>query len=108
MAKISIDSLVEFGDTSVRKTLADIPELQMNLVTLPEGQSLPAHNANSNVRLLVLRGELAVDLDGEIVKLGAHEMADAAIGTPMHIMNRSASPTAFLVIKTPNPDEPTR
>ena len=108
MPKISIDSLIEFGAAFTKKTLADIPELQMNLVTLPAGQSLPAHNANSNVRLLVLRGELAVDLDGEIVKLGAHEMADAGIGTPMHIMNRSATPTAFLVIKTPNPEQPTR
>jgi len=104
MPKISIDSQTEFGDTFVRKNLADIPELQMNLVTLASGQSLPAHNANSNVRLLVLQGELTVDLAGEIVKLGAHEMADASIGTPMHIMNPSAVNTAFLVIKTPNPE----
>ena len=103
MAKISLDSLIEFGDTFVRKNLADIPELELNLVALPAGQSLPAHNANSNVRLLVLQGELTVDLNGEIVKLGAHEMADASVGTPMHIMNPSAVDTAFLVIKTPNP-----
>lgn len=103
MAKISIDSQIEFGETFIRRNLADIPELQMNLVTLPPEQSLPAHNANSNVRLLVLQGELMVDLGGEIVTLGAHEMADASIGTPMQIMNHSAVNTAFLVIKTPNP-----
>ncbi len=37
MAKISIDSLIEFGDTFVRKNLADIPELELNLVTLARG-----------------------------------------------------------------------
>lgn len=104
MAKISIDSQIEFGETFVRKNLANIPELQMNLVTLPAGQSLPAHNANSNVRLLVLQGELTVDLNGAIVKLKVHEMADAVTGTPMEIMNQSANNTAFLVIKTPNPE----
>lgn len=103
MPKISIDSLIEFGDAFIRKNLADIPELELNLVTLPTGQSLPAHNANSNVRLLVLQGELTVDLAGETVTLAPHEMADALIGTPMRIMNQSAGNTAFLVIKTPNP-----
>jgi len=104
MAKISIDSQIDFGDTFIRKSLADIPELQMNLVTLPAGQSLPAHNSNSNVRLLVLQGELTVNLGKETVELGSHEMADAPIDTPMQIMNQSAAGTAFLVIKTPNPE----
>lgn len=104
MPKINIDAQIEFGDTFIRKNLADIPELQMNLVTLPAGQSLPAHNAQSSVRLLVLQGELMVSLDGEIVRLQTHEMADATIGTPMQIMSRSDMNTAFLVIKTPNPE----
>lgn len=104
MPKIDIDSQIEFGETFIRKNLADIPALQMNLVTLPVGQSLPAHNANSSVRLLVLQGELTVSLEEEIVTLKAHEMADATIDTPMQIMNQSSANTAFLVIKTPNPE----
>ena len=103
MTKINIDSLIEFGDAFIRKNLVDIPELEMNLVTLPAGKSLPAHNANSNVRLLVLQGELTVELRGEVAKLGVHEMADAVIGTPMQITNQSTVNTAFLVIKTPRP-----
>jgi len=104
MAKISIDSEIEFGESFIRKNLADIPELEMNLVTLPTGKSLPAHSAQSNVRLLVLQGEVTVELSGEIVKLGVHEMADAAIGTPKQITNPSAANAAFLVIKTPRPE----
>lgn len=108
MPKINIDALIEFGETFIRKNLADIPDLQLNLVTLPTGQSLPAHNAQSSVRLLVLQGELTVSLDGEIVTLQTHEMADATIGTPMQIMNQSEVNTAFLVIKTPNPEASNR
>lgn len=103
MAKISIDQQIEFGESFIRKNLADIPELELNLVTLPPGKSLPAHNANSNVRLLVLQGELTVDLNGEVAKLCAHEMADTTTGTPMQITNASAVNTAFLVMKTPRP-----
>ncbi|NLN77680.1 MAG: hypothetical protein GX141_02020 [Armatimonadetes bacterium] len=104
MAKISIDSLVEFGEAFGRKNLANIPELQMNLVMLPAGQSVPGHNANSNVRLLVLQGKLTVELDGQRTELQTHEMVDTVLGTPMQIMNLSDTNTAFLVIKTPNPD----
>lgn len=105
MAKTNIDSEIQFGESFIRTNLADIPELEMNLVTLPMGKSLPAHKANSNVRLLVLQGELTVELNGDVIKLGAHEMADAALGTPMQITNPSAADAAFLVIKTPRPEE---
>lgn len=104
MSKISIDSLVEFKDTFVRKNLTNIPELQINLVTVPAGGCLPAHNANANVRLLVLSGALTVNLDGDVAELGLHEMAGAAEGTPMQIMNKSEGNAAFIVIKAPNPD----
>ena len=104
MSKISIDSLVEYKDTFVRKNLTNIPELQINLVTLPAGGALPAHNANANVRLLVLSGTLTVDLDGNVAELSVHEMAEAAEGTPMQIMNKSEGNTAFMVTKAPNPD----
>lgn len=103
MAKISIGKEIEFGEGFIRKNLADIPELEMNLVTLPAGQSLPAHNANSNVRLLVLQGELTVIFDGEPVTIGVHEMADGTAGTPMQIKNPGSVNAAFLVIKTPRP-----
>lgn len=104
MSKISIDSLLEYKDTFLRKNLTNIPELQINLVTVPPGESLPAHNANANVRLLTLSGVLTVTLDGRTIELDVHEMAEAAEGTPMHIMNKSDANTAFVVIKAPNPD----
>ena len=105
MDKFNLDGMMEFGDQFVLKRIADVPETQINLVTLPPGQALPAHNANSNVRLLPLKGEIAVTIHGAKNKLGVHEMASVTVGTPMQISNESASHAAFLVIKTPNPSE---
>lgn len=105
MEKLQLDEMMEFGDQFVMKRLADVPEAQINLVTLPPGQALPAHNANSNVRLLPLTGEITVTLNGEQDVIRAHEMVSAAFGTPMRIVNGSDHDAAFLVIKTPNPSE---
>lgn len=105
MDKLNLDGMMEFGDQFALKRIADVPETQINLVTLPPGHALPAHNANSNVRLLPLKGEITVTLEGAKNTLGMHEIASVALGTPMLIANESTSHAAFLVIKTPNPSE---
>lgn len=105
MDKTQLSALIEFQDKPVIKRLADACEVQMNLVCLGSGQMLPPHNANSNVRILVLQGELSVELCGKPQTLGEMDMIEAEFDTPMQIGNRSDSNTAFLVIKTPNPSE---
>lgn len=105
MDKFTLEDMMEFGETFTMKRLADAPEAQVNLVCLPPNQALPAHNANSNVRLLVLRGELSITLEGQRSSLAFHEMAPVAFGTFMQIANETAEDAAFLVIKTPNPSE---
>lgn len=105
MEKIQLSELIEFDDKPVMKRLADVSEVQMNLVCLGPGQMLPPHNANSNVRILVLQGELSVELCGKPQTLGEKEIIEAEFDTPMQIGNKSDSNTAFLVIKTPNPSE---
>lgn len=105
MEKIQLSELIKFEEKPVMNRLADASEVQMNLVCLGPGQMLPAHNANSNVRILVLQGELSVELCGKQHTLGELEMVEAEFDTPMQIGNQSDSNTAFLVIKTPNPSE---
>ena len=105
MEKFALDQMMEFGDQFVLKRLADVPEAQINLVCLGAHQVLPAHNTNSNVRLLVLQGELSLTVEEETGSLAQHEMAAIAFDTPMQIKNDSNFNAAFLVIKTPNPSE---
>lgn len=105
MEKFALDKMMEFGEQFTLKNLADVPDAQINLVCLNPHQALPAHNTNSNVRLLVLMGELTLTVAGETDTLAFHEMAAIPFDTPMQIQNKSDSNAAFLVIKTPNPSQ---
>lgn len=103
MEKLILDEMIESPETFSVQRLADVPETQINLVCLAPRQELPAHNANSNVRLLPLAGEITLALDGRTETLRRHEMAAVDYGTFMQISNRSGENAAFVVIKTPNP-----
>lgn len=88
-----------------RRKLVDEKYLLMMQVALCSGQSVPQHNANSNVHLVVLKGEVVVNLDGidNMAKEGA--LLPVANKTPMNIKNKSQGNATFLIIKTPNPSE---
>lgn len=101
IAKLNLTNDIE-GDFSLQQ-ISDTDELQLNFVRLKAGASLPAHNTNSNVRLLVLEGELTVTLNDLKHHLPPHNTVAAAYNTPMQIQNLGDKDAAFLVIKTPNP-----
>ncbi|HOW43519.1 MAG TPA: hypothetical protein PLF03_07615 [Candidatus Omnitrophota bacterium] len=87
------------------RKLADEKYLLLMQAALRPGQSIPAHNANSNVHILVVRGEVVINLNG--TEHGAQEGAliPVVFKTAMNIMNRSNKDASFLIIKTPNPTE---
>jgi quercetin dioxygenase-like cupin family protein len=87
-----------------RKIVDEKPLLIMQAALKP-GQSVPQHTANSNVKILVLKGSVVINLDGK--EIGAREGAivPVAFKTPMNIKNLSDSDATFLIIKTPNPTE---
>lgn len=87
-----------------RKVVDTKPFLIMQ-IALKAGQSVPRHNANSNVHLLVIKGELAVDLDGREHCLREGDLQPVAFRTPMLIKNAGPGDATFLVLKTPNPSE---
>lgn len=105
MDKINIGIAIEFRQPFAGKRLLDAPEIQLNLICLSPGQAVPDHNANSNVRLLVLNGEATITLGDEQDTVRPMEMVATAYGTPMQIRNESASEAVILVIKAPNPNQ---
>jgi quercetin dioxygenase-like cupin family protein len=74
-------------------------------IALKPGQSVPRHNANSNVHLLVVRGSLTVNLDGADNQVKEGDLLAVAYQTPMIIKNIGIDNATFLVLKTPNPSE---
>src|SRR5512136_1812506 len=85
--------------------LVDEKYLQMNQVCLEPGQQVPHHNANSNVTLLVVHGEGTFHVGGEVARMGPGKLLRVPFQSSMSIKNESKDRLAFLVIKTPHPNE---
>ena len=93
------------ADRMGNRKIVDEKHLLVMQIALKPGQNVPAHNANSNVHLLVLRGELTVNLDGADNRVQEGDLLPVAYQTPMIIKNTGSVDATFLVLKTPNPSE---
>ena len=87
------------------RKLVDERYLLVMQAALKPGQSVPQHNANSNVHILVVRGEVVINLNGaeSLAKEGA--LVPIIYKASMNVMNKSNKDASFLIIKTPNPSE---
>jgi quercetin dioxygenase-like cupin family protein len=76
--------------------------LQVMRVRLTPGEALPPHNANANVVLIPLQGELRFSNGkGEQHEWGVGEALAVAYDTPMDVLNTSDADAVFLIVKTP-------
>jgi quercetin dioxygenase-like cupin family protein len=87
------------------RKLVDEKYLLLMQAALKPGQSVPRHNANSNVHILVVRGEVVIRLAGAELVVAEGALVPVNHQTQMDIMNRSDRDASFLIIKTPNPSE---
>jgi quercetin dioxygenase-like cupin family protein len=87
------------------RKLVDEKYLQLMQAALKPGQSVPQHNANSNVHILVVRGEVVINLDGKDILAKEGSLVPVVHKTSMNIKNKSGRDASFLIIKTPNPSE---
>lgn len=88
-----------------KRKLIDEDHLMLMQIALKPGQNLPRHNANANVHIIVLDGELMIDLAGKDIAVKKGDLVPVAYKTPMHIRNESKANATFVVIKTPNPSQ---
>ena len=88
-----------------KRQLVDEPHLLVMQVALQPGQQVPPHNANSNVHLLIVEGQVIVTLDGNDIAAAKGTLLPIAIQTPMSIRNDSQENASFLIFKSPNPSE---
>ena len=89
----------------VRKELVSSKDLLLMQVALKPGQSVPQHNANSNVHILVVKGEVVITLNGKDVVAREGALVPVAFKTSMSVTNKSQGNASFLIIKTPNPSQ---
>ena len=88
-----------------KKVLVDTNHLLMIQAALKPGQMVPQHDANSNVHILVLDGDVVINLSGKDIPAKKGDLVPIAFKTPMNIKNKSKANATFLIIKTPNPGE---
>ena len=88
-----------------KRQLVDEAHLLVMQVALQPGQQVPPHNANSNVHLLIVEGQVIVTLDGKDTAAAKGALLPIAIQTPMSIRNDSQENASFLIFKSPNPSE---
>lgn len=81
------------------RKLVDEKHLLVMQIALRLGQSVPQHNANSNVHLLVVRGDdLTVNLDGADNQVKEGDLLPVAYQTPMIITNTGSIDATFLEV----------
>lgn len=97
---------IPFSDDGLgKRKLVDEKDFLVMQIALRPNQTVPKHNANSNVHLLVLEGVIKVDLAGILNTLKKGDLVPVAYKTPMEITNTSDKDATFLVLKTPNPSQ---
>jgi quercetin dioxygenase-like cupin family protein len=85
------------------RKVVDQDYLLLMQIALKPGQSVPEHQANSNVHLLIIRGTLKVNLDGVDNQVKEGDLLPVAYQTMMLIENIGSDDATFLVLKAPNP-----
>ncbi|MBU8923314.1 MAG: cupin domain-containing protein [Bacteroidales bacterium] len=86
-----------------KRKLVDEDHILMMQAALKPGQAVPQHNANSNVHIIILDGEVIINLSGKDIVAREGDLVPIAFKTPMNIKNKSETNATFLIIKTPNP-----
>lgn len=89
----------------VKRQLIDEKHLLVMQVALKPGQQVPHHNANSNVHLLIVEGQIIVTLDGKDTVATKGDLLPVTFKTPMSIRNAFKENASFLILKSPNPSE---
>ncbi|MEW6671839.1 MAG: cupin domain-containing protein [Thermodesulfobacteriota bacterium] len=86
-----------------RRKLVDKDQILIMQAALKPGQSVPPHDANADVHILVLTGEVVINLNGTDTIAKAGNLLPVAIHTPMNITNNGPKNATFLIIKAPDP-----
>jgi quercetin dioxygenase-like cupin family protein len=101
-----IEKLYNFTRTD-EKTIERIIEddhAAINHMVLPQGAALPEHHANSNVYMIVVRGEITLRLDAQ----EPHAYVAGSIlviphRTKMNVSNQRQEAAEIFVVKAPGP-----
>lgn len=92
------------SDEKLIEKILDDDEVMINHIILNQGESLPEHDSNSNVYLMVIRGAITLQLAENPAAEYAHgSIVNVPGGIRMNISNGRVDQLEFFVVKAPSP-----
>lgn len=86
-----------------KRVLIDEEHLFLRQLVLGPGDSIPRHRADSNVYLLLLEGQISLEVDKEEKALLKGSLFPVRRGDSMRFGNFSKEEALLLIFKAPNP-----
>ncbi|HOB64169.1 MAG: hypothetical protein GX095_03805 [Clostridiales bacterium] len=84
--------------------LVDDSHLVINHIVMPRGEGLPDHLTNSNVYILMTKGELTIHFENkESRTYTMGQIINIPYLAQLRMENNCDTPAEFFVIKVPNP-----
>ncbi len=88
---------------NIERLIDDEPVL-INHMVLPKGEGLPEHYSNSNVYMIIVRGNMTIGLDDQEPHLySAGQIINIPYNIKMNVKNFHDDVLEFFVVKAPNP-----
>lgn len=105
MKTTDIRDLVEFADASpTRSTLFETPGIWSQIICLKEAQAVgPMYDPKSEGVLLVVSGEVAVQIDKSRARINQWGSVHVPAGVELNIKNASPDPSVVLLVMSPPP-----
>jgi len=92
------------GDTKLIEKIISDGNVDLNHMIFPKDEGLPVHNANSNVYMIVIRGQLTLQLDDqEPHNYARGKIINIPYGTKMDVGNKDDEVLEIFVVKAPSP-----
>jgi len=92
------------GESKLIEKIISDGNVDLNHMIFSKDQGLPVHNANSNVYMIVIRGELTLQLDEQKPhKYKKGKIINIPYSTKMDVGNKDEEILEIFVIKAPSP-----
>lgn len=94
------------SDEKLIEKIVNDENLVINHMILPKDTGLPEHYSNSNVYMIIIRGQMTIKLnDREPRKYEKGTILNIPFKTKMNVNNYDDETLEFFVVKAPNPKE---
>lgn len=96
--------LYNMSDKKIIERIVDDENINLNHMILFKNDSLPEHYSNSNVYMIVTRGEMTLQLnEQEKHYYSKGDIINIPYKTKMNVSNEQEEVLEFFVVKSPNP-----